>query len=119
MNFIAKVAFFVFLLCCFRAEAQEPAKGLWCDTPEQVSRFIELSRDPQAALITVNTEADKKDACILGYIVMFRGKKHGVVRDHEGLWEITEILVVAVGTPHGFMQIVPRVYFTAFKAEEV
>ena len=119
MNFIVRLLLFCVLLS-FPAQAQEVevGAGLWCDTKEQVAQFItENGDDPIATLQKVNDEA-KASACALSYVAMYRGQTHETVRNANGSWVITEIMVVAIGVNGGFLRVPPARYFTAMPVKE-
>jgi hypothetical protein len=82
--------------------------GLYCDTPEQVQRFMELKDDGktvQEAFSMVNVENDKPGnttwACAFGTIGYKKGDKKAEVTVKEGtigVYEATVIAIVRNGT---------------------
>lgn len=119
MNFIVKLLLIALLIGFRPAAAQEIGVGLWCDTAEQATRFVETANgNPQETLKAVNAEFKSENACVLSYVVFYKGPEENTVRTKDGLWRITKILVVAVGTPNGFVQVEPKAFYTAFKVEE-
>jgi hypothetical protein len=97
----------------------ETGSGVICDTREQAQRLaFLLEDDAQAAIRTVNAEADDANACALATVAYVRGAKAGTARSKAGTFEIVEVLVVGVETRRGLQQASPAVYFTLFKVEE-
>lgn len=122
MNFLVKL---LVLACVLsfpvigKAQEIEIAAGLYCDTQEQVVRFLNVvETDPRLAAQTVNTEAKKDDACVFGRVAMYRGRRVETIRNSQGAWAVTEILIVAVETPYGFLRVEPAAFWSAFKVEE-
>jgi len=93
--------------------------GVICDTREQAQRLaLLLEDDAQAAIRTVNSEAQDATACALASMAYVRGAKAGTARSKAGTFEIVEVLVIGVETRRGLKQASPAVYFTLFKVEE-
>ena len=102
-----------------QAHEIEAGNGVICDTREQAQRLaVLLDDDAQAAIRTVNAEADDATDCALASVTYVRGVKAGTARSKAGTFEIFEVLVVGVETRRGLQQASPAVYFTLFKVEE-
>jgi len=102
-----------------QAHEIETGNGVICDTREQAQSLAHLLEDDaQAAIRTVNAEAQDATACALATVAYVRGAKAGTARSKAGTFEIVEVLVVGVETRRGLTQASPAVYFTLFKVEE-
>ena len=102
-----------------RAQEVEVGAGLLCDNAAEVTRYFEIvNGDPQAAANQVNVEVNNPTACVLVGVAFIRGQQGEAIRNADGAWKVTEVLVVAVHTPMGWRQIAPHVYFTAIRVAE-
>lgn len=119
-NFLVKCLLLALLFCVpARAQEIEIGKGLACDQASQITRFLKIvNGDIDAAVRQVNTEAANPSACILGHFALIRGEETETIRNDDGTWKVTQILVVAIGTSNGWQRIPPLVQYTAFKLEE-
>ncbi len=111
----------LFALFVSTAQAQEiqVGQGLVCDTSAQVGSFLTKDQaDPRAALQAVNEEANDPTACVLSRFAFVKGQPGDTVRNEKGSWIVTEILVIAVLTPHGWQRIAPHAYWSAFRIDE-
>ena len=81
----------------------------------KVQDFLKcFAGDPKAAIEVVNTR-NTPDARVLGHI---RGHHGKAIRNRDGAWTVTEILVLATATHMGWRKIAPAAYFSAFKVDE-
>lgn len=101
-----------------RAQEIEVGQGIVCDSAQQVTRFLEIGGEPQAALDKVNAEANDPVACVLLGVAFVRGEQTTTVRNQDGAWRVTQILVMAVYLPTGWQSIAPHVYYSALRVEE-
>ena len=113
---VVRIASLVLLLCC-SAVAQEPDvnvdSGLVCDTPQQVERFAAIyDGDADAALATVNAEADSQDACTIATFAFVLGPPVAVIKNDRGTFHVMQVLVLGVYTDAGFEAVVPQTFFT-------
>lgn len=121
MNILMKILLIMLLFSFRPATAQEieVGAGLWCDTSEQVSRFLTIvDGDSLAALKQVNDEAKNEYACLVGQIAFYRGKTEKKISNHDGIWDVLPILIVGIGTPAGFVQVNPKVFYTAILTKD-
>ena len=118
MNFLCKVLILACLLCVpAQAHQVEFGRGILCDNASEVARFLAvLNGDPLTALEQVNTEVKNPTACVLIGVAFVVGTEGELIRNTEGTWKVTEVLVVAVHTPMGWSRIAPHAYFTAFRS---
>ena len=101
--------------------------GVFCDTAEQMQRFLTLySADysaeisPPAAIQAVNSEKASRGACGMAPILFVRGDYVGSVNVSGGIMRIVEIMVIAMKMPQGWLDVPQTQQYTAFfeKAEE-
>lgn len=107
----------------FCAAAQTPdyevGPSLVCDTQGQVERFVALfSGDAQAAVRTVNAEAEDPSACAIMNVAFMRGSQLGTARHGDNAFEIIRILVVGIETQDGIRPVRPAAYFSLFGVTE-
>lgn len=97
------------------ARSQSIGTGLVCDTYEQVTLFVEnFNGSTQAALALIN-ERYGSGACGVIATTYYRGDKKGEVRNRQGTYDITEIIVVGHHVGNGlFMPLRPAIQYTIF-----
>jgi hypothetical protein len=101
-----------------QAPAQEllSARGLVCDTAEQVARVI-TADDFYETLASVN--AEKADSCnVLEVAFIIHNEKGPKVFIGADAWQLTEIIVVAANTPQGMVLVEPMIQWSAFHVDE-
>jgi hypothetical protein len=91
-------------------------EGLVCDTPEEVHQYI-VSGQNEEALKAINDEK-QMNACVIIEVGFYIGEQTAAVRNEQGEWRITKILVVGVMTEKGFHATKPAVQYTAFLTKE-
>lgn len=113
------VMLFCILVLSFRAEAQENAVGLVCDTAEQVILYASLAEEKgvEGAVQAVNEDAKDPTACVVASIHYIRGDEKAKVTIEGRQYTVSEILVLGVQTGRGWMPIKPSVYYSLFEAE--
>jgi hypothetical protein len=135
MHFIARIAFLTlgstlaltpFLALPARAQ-EAPAKpesqerveidtNLFCDTREQVERFVTLLDEnkgsAEAAIAGVNHENKTQDACVIATAAFRRAGVTSTVKNHEATFDITRIVVIGVYTVNGLERSLPTEFFT-------
>jgi hypothetical protein len=100
------------------APAQEvlSARGLVCDTAEQVARVV-TADDFYATLTDVN--AEKADSCnVLEVAFIIHNQKAPKVFIGTDVWQLTQIIVVAANTPQGMILVEPMIHWSAFHVDE-
>jgi hypothetical protein len=110
-SFLVPVVLAVLALCLFATPAraeQNQARGVFCDTSEQVEAFVTLAANDtpaHEALAQVNHAAGKETACVFGLVVFeaMQEVKDLTVRHHELI--IMQLAIIAVHTPMGFLPI--------------
>jgi hypothetical protein len=127
MHFIARIACLTLALA-FPAQAQDaPAKQeqrdrveidtkLFCDTPQQVERFVSLLDEnkgsAEASIAGVNREAKTQDACVIATAAFRRAGVTATVKNHEATFDVTRIVVIGVYTVNGLERSLPTEFFT-------
>lgn len=109
---IAICAAFLSGALAFPALAQElvQGRGLICDTPQEVERFISLFKkgdDGNTVVQQVNVEVGKPNACGFALIAFYQGDEVAKVRGAAGPASIVKITIVGVNLGHGW-QLVPH-----------
>jgi hypothetical protein len=100
-----------------QAPAQEvlSARGLVCDTAEQVARVI-TADDFYETLTSVN--AEKADSCnVLEIAFIIHNQKAPKVFIGADTWQLTQIIVIAAKTPQGMVLIEPMIQWSAFHVD--
>jgi hypothetical protein len=101
------------------AETVEVETGVFCDTQQQMERYVALfSGDTQAALNAVNTEVNDPTACVYGTIVYIRGPEIATARNRNETYHIVRVIVVGFMTHSGFRASAPAASFSAEKIDE-
>jgi hypothetical protein len=102
-----------------RAETVEVETGVFCDTQEQMERYVALySGDIQAALDAVNAEENDPSACAYGTIAYIRGPEIATARNKNETYHIVKVIVVGFMTHSGFRASAPAPSFSADKIDE-
>jgi hypothetical protein len=101
-----------------QAPAQDvrSARGLVCDTAEQVARVI-TADDFYEALTEVN--AEKASSCnVLEIAFIIHNQKAPKVFIGADTWQLTQIIVVAANTPQGMVLVEPMIQWSAFQVKK-
>jgi hypothetical protein len=102
-----------------RAENIEVETGVFCDTQQQMERYVALyNGDTQAALNAVNTEVNDPTACVYGTIAYIRGPEIATARNKSEAYHIVRVIVVGFMTHSGFRASAPAASFSAEKIDE-
>jgi hypothetical protein len=103
-----------------QAQEVEVGTNLYCDTPEQVARFVTLfDGDTQKAVNGVNAAERNPTACAVSGMVYVRGHKLTIARSKDATFEIVKILVLGVIAEDGVHPVKPAPFFTVFTVEEI
>jgi hypothetical protein len=101
------------------AETVEVETGVFCDTQQQMERYVALfSGDTQAALNAVNTEVNDPTACVYGTIAYIRGPEIATARNGSGAYHIVRVIVVGFMTHFGFRASAPAASFSVERIDE-
>jgi len=97
-------------------ERVEIDTNLFCDTQQQVERFVSLldqnGGSAEAAIAAVNDESKLEDACVIATAAYRRSGIAGTVKNHEATFDVTRIVVVGVYTVNGLERSLPTEFFT-------
>ena len=100
-------------------DAQERVEidtNLFCDTPQQVERFVLLldqnGGSAEAAIAAVNDESKAEDACVIATAAYRRAGVAGTVKNNEATFDVTRIVVIGVYTVNGLERSMPTEFFT-------
>jgi phosphotransacetylase len=137
MHFIARIAGLVLALA-LPAQAQETKQeapvnqdkperieidtNLFCDTQQQVERFVTLLDEnggsAETAIEQVNAENKTQDACVIATAAYRRAGVAGAVRNSETTFDVTRIVVIGVYTVNGLERSLPTEFFTLLPRSE-
>jgi hypothetical protein len=109
------------LLFCTPAQATklEVGSGVFCDTQQQMERFVALlDGDQGAAIKAVNAEEHNPTACGTATIAYVRGPQIATARTKAGTFNIVRVLVIGVLTETGFKAAVPVAFYSAEPVDE-
>jgi hypothetical protein len=102
-----------------RAENVEVETGVFCDTQQQMERYVALyTGNTQAALNALNTEVKDPAACVYGTIAYIRGPEIATVRNKNETYHIVRVIVIGFMTHSGFRASAPAASFSAEKIDE-
>ena len=101
-----------------RPEDVQAAKLVICGTAEKAQQFATRNQDIQAAIAADNEAGASSAPCLVAGIAYISGKQMDRVRNKDGSYAVTEILIVGVATPYGFLAIEPSVVYTLIKVDE-
>jgi hypothetical protein len=102
-----------------RAQTVEVETGVFCDTQQQIERYVALyNGDTQAALNAVNKEVNDPTACVYGTIAYIRGPEIATARNRKETYHIVRVIVVGFMTHSGFRAAAPAASFSAEKIDE-
>ncbi len=133
MNVLSKLILWAFLSCfvAFGAKAQDvlnsPQQGkqvltsntLLCGTADQAKHFVtDHPADLDAAIAGANDE-HSEDNCLSAGVAFVPGHEVGRVQHKDGMFAVTEIVIVGVKTPYGIMAIKPNLAYTILKVKDV
>ena len=102
-----------------QAETVEVETGVFCDTQQQMERYVALySGDMRAALYAVNSEVNDPTACVYGTIAYIRGPEIATARNKNETYHIVRVIVVGFMTHSGFRASAPAASFSVEKIDE-
>ena len=97
-------------------ERVEIDTNLFCDTQQQVERFVSLldqnGGSAEAAIDAVNDESQRQDACVIATAAYRRSGVAGTVKNAEATFDVTRIVVIGVYTINGLERSMPTEFFT-------
>jgi hypothetical protein len=97
-------------------ERVEIDTNLFCDTQQQVERFVSLldqnGGSAEAAIAAVNDESKTQDACVIATAAYRRAGVAGTVKNNEATFDVTRIVVLGVYTVNGLERSMPTEFFT-------
>jgi hypothetical protein len=98
----------------------EVGTNLFCDTREQVERFVTLfDGDTQSAVDRVNAAEHDPSACAVSTVAYVRGPKLATARSKDTAFQIVKILVLGVVAEDGVHPVKPSPFFSVFTVEEI
>jgi hypothetical protein len=109
------------LVLCSAAGAQtvEVGYSVFCDTQQQMERYVALlDGDPAAAMNAVNAEENDPTACVARTIAFVRSPEIIKAITKNGTFYIVRVLVVGILTEAGPRATVPASFFSVETAQE-
>jgi hypothetical protein len=99
----------------------EVATRIFCDTENQVERFVALfdGTNAMAAIKRVNEEVGVPNACMVATTAYWPGSVLGVARNEQSTFQIVPITVIGLLTVWGFYEVKPAEYFSIAKVDEI
>jgi hypothetical protein len=99
------------------AQDVQSAKLVICGTAEKAQHFAAKDHDIQAVI--ADDEASTASApCLIAGIAYISGQQVDRVHNKGASYAVTEIVIVGVATPFGFMAVKPEVVYTLLKVED-
>lgn len=127
MNLVTKVIVWIVLslFAALGARAQDaPAQQdvqagrlVICGSAEKAQLFAAQNQDIQAA-VADDSVSSASAPCLVAGIAYISGRQMERVRNKDGAYAVTEILIVGVATPFGMLEIEPSVVYTLLKVQE-
>lgn len=123
MRFLCRALCVLAFACVYsfpvRANDVQFAAGTVCDTAEQVTMFGSLydSEGAEKAMAKVNEDAKDPQACVAVQFAYVEVKRGAVIKIANRYWAVTEVQIVAVGTPQGLLPVQPQSFYTLLPAE--
>jgi hypothetical protein len=97
----------------------EYGDALICQTQQDAKQLAaHFDGHESVALNAVNAGEQVSDECGLVTVAFVRGRELATVRSKDAAFEITQILVVGVGTPTEFKYVVPAAFISLFRVKE-
>ena len=91
-----------------------------CDTQKQMERFVALfDGDFASAIDKVNLEENNPTACMGATMAYLQGDELSKAKSTKGTYHIVRVLVVGIGTVHGFRAIQPAAFYSIVKSDEI
>lgn len=91
-----------------------------CDTQKQMERFVTLfDGDYASAINKVNAEEKNPTACMGATMAYVQGDELSKAKNTQGTYHIIRVLVVGIGTVHGFQAIQPAAFYSIVKNDEI
>ena len=102
-------------------ERVEIDTNLFCDTQQQVERFVSLldqnGGSAEAAIASVNDESKAQDACVIATAAYRRAGVAGTAKNNEATFDVTRIEVIGVYTVNGLERSMPTEFFALLPHE--
>ena len=100
-----------------KADDIKASNALICGTADHARQFMAHHQDFQGALAKVN-EPGAATNCLAATIAYIPGKAVDRVERKDGIYVVTEIMIVGVGTPYGMLASQPSLAYTVLKVDE-
>lgn len=101
-----------------KEEGQERVEidtNLFCDTQQQVERFVTLldqnGGSAEAAMAAVNEENKTQDACVIATAAYRRTGVVSTVKNQEATFDVARIVIIGVYTLKGLERSLPTEFF--------
>jgi len=94
------------------------SSAIICGSIENAKTFVTRTPDLSRALAAVNDSTGADTSCLVAPIAYIEGKQVARVERTDGVYAVTEIMIVGVATPVGMLAIEPSVVYTILKVHE-
>jgi hypothetical protein len=109
----------LFLAAHAQAQTVEIGNGIFCNTQEQIERFVaHFDGDEMTAVNAVNAEENKSYACVQGTVEFFRGPEIETARNKIGAYHVLKVIIVGILTESGLRSIGPTPSFSVESVDE-
>lgn len=87
-----------------------------CASVEKAQQFASKTDNLAAAIASDDVGAAQP--CLVANIAYISGRPIERLRSHDAGYELTEILIVGVATPFGYLSVTPSLVYTLVKVDE-
>ena len=115
---IVALAAFIGALFGTMAHAQEPMRGMYCDTKEQVVEVITQQNKGKTFPEALEVVNKKEVVCGFSAVVVLRNKKPlATIHFKDQVIQVEEVYIFAIGAPEGWIPVQPPLpQFMFFKS---
>lgn len=114
-KFLFGIALSSFLTVSAQAQDVRTGDALICASAGDARDYAATHQDKVQTAI--DSETDGK-SCLVAKIAFVAGKQTDRLQQNDATYIVTEILVVAINTPYGYLKIHPSVAYTLLKLQE-
>ena len=115
-DFLLGAALSCFLTALVQAQEVKTGHALICATADDARDYAAAHQDKVQTAIDSETHAK---ACLVAKIAFVPGNRTDRLQQKNATYVVTEILIVAVGTPYGYLSMQPpNIAYTLLKLQE-
>jgi len=113
--FLLGIVLSSFLMVSAPAQEVRTGDAVMCATAGDARDYAAIHQD--RVQTTIESERDAK-SCLVARIAFVPGKETDRLQQKDATYIVTEILVVAVSTPYGYLTVYPNIAYTLQKIKE-